>query len=182
MVIPENRKYTAGEFFELMPETNDRCELINGEVVYQASPSIVHQKIVGGVYVELSNFIKRRGGKCSAFVSPCDVKLDEENVVQPDVFVICDDDKIDDRFISGAPDLVIEVVSTNRSHDYLKKFDLYRKFGVREYWIVDPLAERVIVYLFDEESSVNIYTFEQPIPVRIYGGELTITIGDILGS
>lgn len=182
MAIPENRKYTAREFFELMPETGERCELINGEIVYQAAPGITHQRIVGGVYVELSNFIKGKGDKCSAFVSPCDVKLDEITVVQPDVFVVCDSDRIDDKFISGAPDLVIEVVSTNRSHDYLKKFDIYRKFGVREYWIIDPLAERVIVYLFSEESSVNIYTFEQPIPVRIYDGELTITIGDVLSQ
>lgn len=180
MPTPNDRKYTAEEFFKLIPETNEHIELINGEIVEQAAPTEIHQDIVGGLYSEFRSYIRRKGGNCKPFIAPLDVKLDDNNVVQPDVFIVCDPDKRDGKRINGSPDLVVEVVSTNRSDDYSKKLEIYKNFGVREYWIIDPAAERVLVYLFSDSFSINIYTFDQPIPVGIYGGELTITIGDML--
>lgn len=181
MAISENRKYTAEEFFKLEAETDERYELINGEIVDLATPTITHQRIAGEIYVEFKNYIRHKGGKCEPFISPLEVKLNDDNVVQPDVFVICDPDKLsNDKRVYGVPDLVVEVVSTNRRDDLVRKFGIYESVGVREYWVVDPKNKRTIVYLFEDDYSINIHTFDQPIPVGIYDGELTITIGDML--
>lgn len=180
MPIPEKRKYTAIEFFDIISETTDKNELLNGEIVSQAAPNTVHQKISGETYWELKAYIKKKGGKCQTFISPYDVVIDFYNVVQPDVFIVCDPDKIDDKRCNGAPDFIVEVVSTNRYDDFVRKHHIYADAGVREYWIVDPKKRRTVVYFFEVDSDPNIYTFEQPIPVGIYGGELTITIADFI--
>lgn len=180
MPTPKDRKYTADEFFELKNESDERYELIHGEIVALATPTEIHRRIVGEVHFQLLGYIKRKGGSCVPFVSPFAVKLDDENVVEPDVFVVCDPDKRDGKRVNGAPDLVVEVVSTNRSDDFVRKLGLYKDFGVKEYWIVDPPHERTLVYYFVESNSPSIYTFDQPIPVSIYGGEPTITIGDMI--
>lgn len=180
MAIPRKKHYTAEEFFELIPETNERCELINGEIVYQASPNTVHQRLVRKMLTKISNFIEQKGGSCEPFVSPFDVKLSSDTVVQPDIFIVCDPDKVDDKRCNGAPDLVVEVVSSNRNDDYSRKLKIYKEHGVREYWIIDPYSERTVVYQFEEIISINIYTFDQVIPMGIYDGELTITVEELL--
>lgn len=179
MPLPKD-KMTASEFFEKLPETNELCELIEGQVVMQAAPTTVHQDIVGGLYSEIRGYIRRNGGGCKPFIAPTDVVLDSENVVQPDVFIVCDPSKVDDKRVNGVPDMVIEVVSTNRNSDFSRKLKLYKDHGVREYWIVDPNTERTVVYLFGENNIIEIYTFDQAIPVGIYGGDLTVTIDDIM--
>ena len=113
-------------------------------------------------------------------ISPFDVLLDDNNVVQPDVMVICDRDKMDGKRCNGAPDFVVEITSSNYAHDYIDKLALYRKSGVREYWIVDPQYERIMVYFFDTSDFPNIYTFDTPVPVGIYDGKLSICIKDLL--
>ncbi len=113
-------------------------------------------------------------------MAPFDVVLDEYNVVQPDVFVVCDPEKRDGKRINGAPDLVIEVTSSNRSDDYIKKFELYKNHGVREYFIIDPVYERVLVYRFEKNAPAEIYTFSQYIPVGIWNDELKICVNDLL--
>lgn len=180
MPTPDKRKYTAEEFFDMIPETTERNELINGEIIAQASPNTAHQKISGEIFWELKAYIKKKGGGCQTFISPFDVVIDLYNVIQPDVFVVCEPDKVDDKRCNGAPDFVVEVVSTNRSDDYLRKLGIYAEAGVREYWIVDPKRERTVVYFFENDISPNIFTFDQPIPVGIYGGELALTIGDMI--
>lgn len=180
MPTPKDKRYTAEEFFELEPETNERMELINGEIISQAAPSPAHQQIAGGIHSELRVYIKKKGGKCVPFISPLDVRIDDKNVLQPDVFVICDPKKIGDKRIEGAPDLVVEVLSSDRRYDLVQKFGIYENAGVREYWIIDPKNRRTLVYFFENDSFPNIYTFDQPIPVGIYGGELEITVGDAI--
>lgn len=179
--IDYNKKYTADEFFEIIGETNERFELLNGEIVCQAAPNTRHQSISGNVYFDLKSFIKGKNGKCRTFIAPYDVKLDENNTVQPDVMIVCDSDKIDDNRCNGAPDFVVEVVSSDRTADYNKKLDIYKRFGVKEYWIIDPTEERVLVYIFDDKKCVDIhiYTFEQDIPVNIFNGELKIKVNDM---
>ena len=181
MPTPRDHKYTAEEFFKLTPENeSERYELINGEIVAQAAPSEIHQKLVMRISNQIDTFILSNRGKCQTMISPFDVVIDNGNVVQPDVFVVCDRDKMDGKRCNGAPDFVIEVTSSNYGHDYIDKLDLYRKSGVREYWIVDPLYERVMVYFFEQSSSPNIYTFDMPVPVGIYDGKLTICIKELI--
>lgn len=173
-------RMTAEEYFKAAPETNQPTELLDGEIVCLASPTRRHQNITGGVFAELRQYIKANGGRCEPYVSPMDVRLDGHNVVQPDVFVICDPDKMTEHFLDGAPDFVAEVVSTNRSDDFDRKLWLYRRSGVREYWIIDPFHEKTVVYFFENGSLPNIYTFDTPIPVRIWDGKLEIRIADFL--
>ena len=182
MPFPNDHKYTAEEFFKLTAENDsERFELINGELLSQAAPSINHQRISMGLSVEIGGFIKNNKGRCEPFAAPTDVMLDNENIVQPDFFIVCDPSKINnDKRCIGAPDFIIEITSSNYGRDYIDKLALYRKSGVREYWIVDPLYERVMVYFFEESSSPYIYTFDMSVPVGIYDGKLTINFKDMI--
>ena len=198
MSVPnEKKKYTAEEFYKLIPETNLKVELIDGKIVSDypledlisgntekmlAGTTAVHQTIVGRLFSRFDNFILQNKGGCRTFISPFDVKIDEENTVQPDVMIICDQSKITDKKAFGAPDLVVEVTSSNRSDDYHRKLRLYKMNGVREYWIVDPSEELTIVYLFGETDHIVFYDFDKPIPVGIWDGRLEITIAELIGG
>lgn len=173
-------RMTAEEYFKAVPETSQPTELVEGEIVSLASPSMEHQSIAGGVYAELFHFIRQNGGKCKPFVSPADVRLDDRNVVQPDVFVTCKPENLTKQYLDGAPDFVAEVVSSNRSDDFIRKLYLYQNSGVREYWIIDPFHKKTVVYYFEDGNHPDIYTFDTPIPVGIYGGKLAIRIADFL--
>ena len=145
-----------------------------------ASPALRHQSISGAIYRQLWNYVDSQGGDCIPFIAPTDVRLDrdERTMVVPDVFVICqpDDDRMDnDKYINGAPDLIIEVLSpSTRRKDMFTKLHKYEAAGVREYWIVDPNKEKVIVYIFGEESDVSLYRFDSEVPVGIYQGKCRI--------
>lgn len=180
MPLTENKRYTAEEFLALQPDTNELCELLEGEIVMQAAPNIMHQRISREVSYKLVSFIKSKGGRCEVFNAPTDVMIDDENVVQPDIFIGCDPDRFDKQKYNGAPDFVIEIVSSNATDDYSRKLDLYKRSGVREYWIIDPGSERVVVYIFSPQYELNIYTFDMPIPVGIYGGEVSIRVDEMI--
>ena len=180
MPTPNEHKMTAEEFFKLAPDTNTHMELRDGEIVDFATPTPEHQDIVGGMYSEIRTFIRTNSGDCKPFISPLDVKLDDYNVVQPDVFVICDPSKYDNLRCYGAPDWCIEVLSTNRNDDLYRKLALYQAHGVREYWIVDPKNSKVLVYFFEKSDFPNIYTFDTAIPVGIYDGKLSINISEMI--
>ena len=113
-------------------------------------------------------------------MSPFDVELSEDTVVQPDVSVICDSEKLTDKGCTGSPDWIIEITSNNYSYDYVYKLNLYHKYGVREYWIVNPQRETVAVYLLAEDYTLSAYTFNDTIPVGIYDGKLQINISELL--
>ena len=178
--IPNPEKITAEEYYKLTENTEERTELIDGQIVAMASPSRMHQRISGRLFSRADQFISANGGKCEA-MQAVDVQLDDGNVVVPDLLVMCDPSKADDKRYYGAPDWVIEVTSTNRSDDFDRKFRLYRNAGVREYWIVDTDERRVIVYDFDQHPNVvEFYDWTDEIPVRIYGGALKIRIEDLV--
>jgi Uma2 family endonuclease len=168
MPIPQHRLYTADEYFKLTADTDELSELIDGEIVAMASPSTVHQDIVGGLYFAIRSYIQANGGNCKPMISPYDVKLDDYNVVIPDVSVICDRTKIDGKRCNGSPDWIIEVVSSNWKDDYIRKLALYESFGVREYWIVDPQKQTTFVYYFEDKNVIGFYNFDKPITVNIY--------------
>lgn len=171
---------TSEEYFAITPESNTHCELMDGEIVSFASPNRIHQEITGEIYSELRNFIKSNNGKCKVFIAPFDVRLDDYNVVQPDVFVVCDKSGLDDRCYKGVPDFIVEVLSSNRSDDLVRKMQLYHDMGVREYWIVDPKNQKTLVYFFEKTDFPNIYTFDTDIPVGICQDKLTISISQLL--
>lgn len=156
------KKYTYQDLLEI--EDNKRYELIDGVIYEMSSPTTIHQEIVGELYVQFYNYLK--GKKCKVFVSPLDVCLSgvkdtnkEYNVVEPDVILVCDNEKITDKCILGAPDLLIEVLSkTSRKHDTFIKFNLYERYGVKEYWIIDTEAETISQYILNEK---NIYTLQK---------------------
>ena len=179
--LPEGKKqgeYTI-EDRNALPEDHP-SELIDGVIYNMASPALRHQSISGAIYRQLWNYVDSQGGDCIPFIAPTDVRLDrdERTMVVPDVFVICqpDDDRMDnDKYINGAPDLIIEVLSpSTRRKDMFTKLHKYEAAGVREYWIVDPNKEKVIVYIFGEESDVSLYRFDSEVPVGIYQGKCKI--------
>ena len=179
--LPEGKKqgeYTI-EDRNALPEDHP-SELIDGVIYNMASPALRHQSISGAIYRQLWNYVDSQGGDCIPFIAPTDVRLDrdERTMVVPDVFVICqpDDDRMDnDKYINGAPDLIIEVLSpSTRRKDMFTKLHKYEAAGVREYWIVDPNKEKVIVYIFGEESDVSLYRFDSEVPVGIYQGKCRI--------
>ena len=163
--------YTEEDYYDL-PE-NVRAELIEGNLIYnQAAPSRIHQAILSELHTVINNYIKSKGGFCRVYPAPFAVKLSEnrETIVEPDISVICDKDKLTDRGCTGAPDWIIEIVSpSNSSHDYILKLNLYANAGVREYWIVDPYKKHIFVYRLEQSHfEVETYTFHDSIPVGIY--------------
>lgn len=173
-------RMTAEEYFKTTPETNQPTELIEGEIVAQASPSRLHQRISGRMFAVIDGFIRANGGNCEVDQT-IDVQLSDENVVVPDLCVICDPEKLDSHGCKGAPDFVVEITSTNRRSDYGDKLVLYRAAGVREYWIVDTRTEKVLVYQFENNpNTIAFYNWTDSIPVGIYAGKLEIRISDFL--
>ncbi|MBQ7535333.1 MAG: Uma2 family endonuclease [Stomatobaculum sp.] len=179
-VWPRQGEYTLEDYYALPDEK--RVELIDGVFYDMSSPRTDHQLIAGQIHAMLLNHITSKGGNCIPFIAPCDVNLDRDDrtMVQPDVMVICDRQSIQTRIISGAPDLAIEVISpSTRKKDMILKLHKYSHAGVREYWIVDPITERVIVYPFEEEDFIRIYGFDDKIPVGIFGGDCMIDFNNI---
>lgn len=178
--IPNPNTMTAEEYLKTA-ETNQHTELWDGEIVNFASPTVLHQQLVGRLYASILAFISQNKGTCTPLLAPLDVVIDEAHVVQPDVMVVCDPSRLDDKCCHGAPDWVIEVTSTNRSDDFDRKFRLYKNAGVREYWIVDTDDRKVYVYNFDQHPNVvEFYDWTDEIPVGIYGGNLSIRIADLV--
>ncbi len=162
--------YTIKDIYE-MPD-GERAELIDGKIYYMAPPSWTHQKISCKIHQAIANYIGSNGGECEALAAPFAVFLsdDDINYVEPDISVICDPSKLDERGCHGAPDWVVEIVSqSSRSRDYMAKLFKYRAAGVREYWIVDPEKQMVTVYGF-EKDMVEQYGFGEDVPAGIYEG------------
>ena len=160
--------YTIEDIYAL-PD-GERAELIDGKIYYMAPPNTKHQRLVHFFDREIGNYIQRHKGECEVFPAPFAVFLSEndKNYVEPDISVICDKNKITDKGCDGAPDWIIEIVSPNsKAMDYFTKLFKYRTAGVREYWIVDSVKQRVTVYIFEKES-VEEYSFGTNIPVGIY--------------
>lgn len=168
MPLPQERVYTTEDIYNLPEGT--RAELIDGQIYYMAPPSRKHQRIAGKLFAAISQYIESNGGTCEPYIVPFAVFLDEnnKNYVEPDISVICDKNKLNDKGCSGAPDWIIEVVSLgSRRMDYYIKLFKYRAAGVREYWIVDPDKNRIMVYNFDNEDTAD-YTFSDIVKVGIY--------------
>lgn len=147
-----------------------RAELIDGQIYYMAAPTRTHQRISMALSRMIGNYIESKGVACEIYAAPFGIFLnnDEKNYYEPDISVICDISKLDEKGCHGAPDWIIEIVSPgNKMMDYFKKLFHYQAAGVREYWIVDPTTEMVIVYQFEKELMQE-YSFDEDVPVGIY--------------
>ena len=176
---PQSESITLAQY-EALPEES-RVEVFDGIVYDMASPSQIHQTILTELLVSLRNYIRKKNGNCSVFPAPFDVKLSDDplTIVQPDLMVICDKDKLDTKRCNGAPDFIIEIVSpSNPADDYIRKLYYYKNYGVREYWIVDPQRKSVTVNYFEKDILNVPYTFDCVIKVNIYD-DLYINFSEI---
>ncbi len=180
MPLPQKQLYTSEDYWNL-PE-GQRAELIDGQLYAMAPPSFIHQKLVQQFGRMIGNHIADKKGDCEVVPAPFAVNLDanDQTWVEPDLSVICDRNKLSDRGCEGAPDWIIEIVSPgNPKNDYTVKLFKYRTAGVREYWIVNPMKKVVLTYIFEGIEDVNIYSFDDEMPVYVFDG-LTIKVSDLL--
>lgn len=168
------------EQYEVLPEEK-RVEVFDGVVYDMASPSQDHQTISTELTTILNSYIKNLKGDCRVFHVPFDVKFSNKplTIVQPDLMIVCDRDKLDGKRCNGAPDFITEITSPgNPADDYIRKLYYYKNYGVREYWIVDPRRKMVTVNYF-EGNKLNIqYSFDSTIKVNIYD-DLYVNFSDI---
>jgi len=180
MALAQKRVYTIDDIYTL-PD-GQRAELIDGQIYMMAPPNTRHQNLVSEFTITIGNYIRLKGGNCKVFPAPFAVFLnkDDLNYVEPDISVICNKDKLNDKGCNGAPDWVIEIVSPSTSRiDYGVKLFKYRSAGVREYWIVNPMKKTVTVFDLEKEEKSNQYDFDDTISSCIYE-DLTINITNLL--
>ncbi len=168
-IAVEKKKYTYEDYIKISDDK--RYELMNGELLMTPSPIPNHQRISGKLEFMVRKFITENN-LGEVFYAPCDVYLDNENVVQPDILFISKERLgiIGEKNIQGAPDLVIEIISENSVYrDMVQKKRLYARFGVKEYWIVIPDEEEVEVYILEEgiyqlcNTFTGVDTLESPL-------------------
>ncbi len=166
--LEQEKIYTVDDIYAL-PD-GERAELIDGQIYYMAPPIRKHQRIAGELFATIREYINQNNGSCEVDIAPFAVFLNEDdiNYVEPDISVICDPNKLTDKGCFGAPDWIIEIVSPgSRRMDYFTKLFKYRTAGVREYWIVDPEKNRILVYDFESENTGD-YTFSDTVKAGIY--------------
>lgn len=166
--------YTYADYIKWKIE--DRLELFKGKIFKLAAPNTTHQVISGNLYLYLRTFLFKEA--CKVFIAPFDVRLPVKNrkkdneistVVQPDLCVVCDPSKIDERGCCGAPDIMVEVLSPGNTRKEVKlKFELYEEAGIKEYWLVNPVEQNMIVYCLDDNNK--------------FGGGKIYADGDMLES
>ena len=163
-----NYEYTIDDIYAL-PE-GKRAELIDGQMYMMATPSTKHQRLVKEFTYQIENYIRGKNGDCEVLPAPFAVFLNADNktYVEPDISVICDKDKLNDKGCNGAPDWIIEIVSPTSSRmDYVIKLFKYRSAGVKEYWIVDLDKNRISVWNLENEDMFE-YTFSDIVKAGIY--------------
>lgn len=169
MPLPQQQFITI-EDYESLPE-DTRAEIFDGQIHFMAGPSQTHQTILLELSSALNTYVKKKNGSCKVFPAPFDVKLNDNplTIVQPDIMIVCDQNKLDGKRCNGAPDFIIEIVSPgNSSDDYVKKLYYYKNYGVREYWIVDPNRRTISVNYFEGDMISVPYTFSSTVKVNIY--------------
>ena len=174
-----SHEITLDEFIAYinLPENRDkRFELIENQIYLMSSPSSLHARIL--TYISGEIFIYLRGRQCELF-NALDIHLPstkgKTNVFCPDLFINCNPDRIKKNFCLGAPEFIIEVASPSTDfRDYGVKRWLYMAYGVKEYWIIDPIVEKVTVYSAIADSTGDIiekhYSFERPVNVNLFEG------------
>ena len=169
MLIEGKKSYTVSDI-EALPE-GERAELIDGEFFMMASPTYTHQDLLMWISMRIKLYIMENNGPCEVLPASFAVYItdDQHNYVEPDITVICDEKKLDEKGCHGAPDWVIEIVSPSSKYmDYVRKLILYEGTGVREYWLVDPERESILVYRLERRERPELYSFTDKIKAGIY--------------
>ena len=172
----EESLFTYADYKDWELNEGERYELINGEAFAMSGPNTRHQSILTELLGQFYIFLQ--GKPCKVYPAPFDVRLfyeedeSDDTVVQPDIMVICDKTKISHEACHGGPDMVIEILSpSNTAVEMEKKFKLYRKAGVREYWVIDPVNNGLTAYNFgDGEISINTHNGNEIVPVAVLSG------------
>ena len=181
LILNMNQRYSYADY---LTWADDKMrELIDGIVkLMSPAPSAIHQKICGKIFLQIGIIIEKNNGNCEIFAAPFDVRLPKNgeiadnqiyNVVQPDICVVCDPEKIEERGCLGAPDLIVEIQSISTSkYDLNEKFNLYESSGVKEYWVVYPYEAGIVVYLLQPDGKYDKGTTYKngKIPVAIFDG------------
>lgn len=173
-------EYTLEDYYALPDER--RVELIDGVIYDMSAPTLLHQLIGGKVFVMIQSFIEKNGGKCLPLYAPVDVRLDcdDKTMVQPDVLILCDESKRTKRYIMGAPDFCLEVLSkSTRRKDCIKKLQKYTDAGVKEYWIIDPYAKTLLVYHWKDDYTPHMYPLTGKVGLELYDGRVEIDLDKI---
>jgi Uma2 family endonuclease len=167
--------YTYEDYLKFPDDV--RCEIINGDIYDMTpSPSSRHQMVSGEIYRLISNHLRKQNHVCRVFHAFLDVVLAEDQVVQPDVFVVCDSEVVK-TWIFGVPDVIFEVASPSTSlKDRREKMQLYERFGVKEYFLVDPDAEFIEKYVLHDAKynwRVGIYAGDDTFQIDTIGLQMT---------
>lgn len=169
MAIKGGKGYTTVDI-EALPE-GERAELIDGEMFRMDTPSLTHQDLLVKLMFEIELYIRANKGKCKMIPAPFGVyiKKDNRNYVEPDISVICDRDKLDQKGCHGAPDWAIEILSPSSvKMDCVRKVKLYQEAGVREYWIVDAKKETITIYETGHWDEPVQHSFSERIKAGIF--------------
>ncbi|MFK7904330.1 MAG: Uma2 family endonuclease [Chitinophagales bacterium] len=183
-----SKQYTYSDY--ILWKFQERVELLKGWIFPMAAPSAIHQEISTNLNGFLWTFLRKNS--CKLYAAPFDVRLPLpqnkaignkiDTVVQPDLCVICDENKIKKQGCIGAPDLMVEILSPGNSKKEMKgKFELYEEAGVLEYWIVDPVHRSVLVYYLKNGKFVGItppYTDEDILTSTVFQ-ELKIDLSEV---
>ena len=184
-----SKRYTYHDYLSWLDDK--RRELIDGFIHLMSAPMRRHAHVLTEMNFLIRTFIKKQKGHCRVYQAPFDVRLplhgsnDDDkiyDVVQPDICVICDLTKLDERGCIGAPDLIVEVLSpSTMKYDWNYKFNLYEKAGVREYWIVNPKTKITYIFILQPDGQYDMgteYEGNQKAPVSIFEG-LEIDLSEI---
>ena len=168
-LVDYKKQYTYSDY--LTWDDDRRWELIDGYPYMMSAPNRRHQEILGGLYLQLANYLK--GKPCKVYMAPFDVRLNadtlDNTVVQPDLLIVCDREKLNDAGCTGAPDMVAEILSPSTSrYDQTLKFNTYLKFGVKEYWVINPDDKILAVHILKDNNYItHAYSDTDTAPVRI---------------
>jgi Uma2 family endonuclease len=188
--LDPNKHYTYADYLTWLD--NKSRELIHGFIQkVLPAPHLAHVRISKSIYGHFDYLIKKSKGKCEVFYAPFDVRLPKhgetaddkiDTVVQPDICVICDLSKLDERGCCGAPDMIVEILSPSTAKkDLSEKFALYEESGVKEYWTVHPKDKAITVFLLQENGKYHTgttYEWDAKVPVYIFDNYL-IALNDI---
>ncbi|AKM18465.1 hypothetical protein GARCT_01171 [Geobacillus sp. 12AMOR1] len=156
MSLPRFSNVSYEQYWALREQSDEWLEYIDGAVYMAPSPSIKHQLVSSNLHTELGLYF--RGKPCNVFAAPTDIELasdkfPDRKVVIPDLSVICDSKGFTETKYVGVPTLIVEILSpSNQAHDLVTKFNLYMAYGVKEYWVVNPMKEAITVYTLNEEG------------------------------
>lgn len=175
MRFTEHPPRTIMELYKMLP-AGTLAEVINGSIYMSPAPTPKHQRIVGKLYRLLTDYVEKENiGE--ALIAPCDVFLDEAaNAVQPDLIILLKENAslVGDDAIHGAPDILLEVLSEgNRDHDLIRKKELYQRFGIKEYWVINPDTKETFGFILNQGRYTNTATMIGKIKSPLLNQEFT---------